>query len=79
MRRATPMMDDVIEFPGFPSIHTTRGFAYQWLKDCGWLESETGYGSLDYIVFVKPAITTNPTPASIRDSFLNQVRTDYLR
>lgn len=73
------IMVEVIKFPGFPEILVTRHFAYHWLKTCGWDAAERGFGSLDYIVFSKPAIDTPATPDDERDHYLSQVHHDYLR
>lgn len=73
------IMDQVIEFPGFPQVLTTRGFAYSWLSERGWDQSERGYGSLDYAVFAKDAIKAPATPAAERDHWLGQVSADYAR
>lgn len=75
----TELMNEAVEFPGLPQIITTRGFAYQWLKDCGWNESERGYGSLDYIVFARKAVDLPLYDGVLRDNLLAQVRHDYIR
>lgn len=82
MKRPTPMdrlMADHIEMPGFPQIIVTRHFAYQWLVACGWSQSETGCGSLDYAIFSKSAVSNELTDEETRDHFLAEVRPDYIR
>ena len=73
------LMDEHIEFPGFPQLIATRGFAYSWLSGCGWDKSERGYASLDYAVFSKKAVDIPLVDAEWRDRMLAQVREGYLR
>lgn len=73
------IMAEPVEMPGFPQLIVTRGFACQWLGDCGWSPAETGFGSLDYIVFSKRPIESPLMSVEMRDRYLAQVREDYLR
>lgn len=73
------IMAEPIRFPGFPQIIVTRGFAYQFLTECGWNQSERGYGSLDCTVFMPKASTESLTDAIERDYWLGQVRPEYIQ
>ena len=73
------LMAEPICFPGFPQIIVTRHFAYQFLTECGWNQSERGYGSLDYMVFAAQEESEPLTGPIERDYQLGQVRPDYIR
>ena len=73
------VMAEHIFMPGFLDMIVHRGFAYQWLKDCGWNPSERGFGSLDYQVFSKRPVEYPLTEDAIRDTRLNEVRADFIR
>ena len=75
----TKIMAESIHMPGFPDIIVTRGFCYQWLTECGWSQSERGFGSLDYLVFAAPVAQFPLTRERQRDRLLKQVRPGYLR
>jgi hypothetical protein len=83
MKKRTNIMDSLmaesIHMPGFPQIVVTRHFCYQWLTDCGWSQSERGFGSLDYLVFAAASTELPLTDEAERDYWLGQVRSDFLR
>lgn len=64
------MMNETVEMPGFPQILVNRGWLYQFLKGCGWNESERGYASLDYTVFNRNAVNSSITLEEVRDQLL---------
>jgi hypothetical protein len=75
----TEIMNEHVEFPGFPQIITTRGFVYQWLKACGWKANTGKFDSLDYTVFARKVVDLPLYDEASRDNLLAQVRRDYLR
>ena len=53
----TRPMAEPVAVPGFPSVIVTREFLYGWLASLGWNKSDRGFGSMDYLVFGRPAST----------------------
>jgi hypothetical protein len=70
------MMSEHVEMPGFPQVIVQRGWLYQFLKGCGWSESERGFASLDYTVFARKAVDLPLTEPAQRDYWLNKVRAE---
>lgn len=65
------IMDEPVEYPGFPQIIVIRGWLYQHLKSLGWDESERGYSSLDYTVFSRQKVDQPVTDEETREYWLN--------
>lgn len=76
------LMAEPIPLQGVLGVIVTRGFAYQWLKDCGFDPSDRGYASLDYMVFSHKASTepltdlTEPSTMRFLTSVQNCIRKD---
>jgi hypothetical protein len=73
------IMSEHVRMPGFPAIIVTRDFLYGFLIGCGWPRCERGFGSMDYMVFGREAVTEPLHDESERDYLLAQVRSGYLR
>lgn len=68
------IMDEHVQFPGFPQLITTRGFAYSYFKALGWDESERGFDSLDYMIFARKPVNEPLTETATTEHYLTDPR-----
>ena len=50
------LMAEPIRLPGCPDVIVTRSVAYHFLLNLGFDPHDKGFGSIDYMVFGRPAV-----------------------
>lgn len=71
------IMAEPMRLPGCPQLVVTRDFAYQWLKSMGYDPSGKGFGSLDWLVFLKAPVDEALTDIETRDTICKKLEPFY--